>query len=76
MAERIRRSEQERVRIRHTVDVMRPMLDGIEKALALPGPIGTDAAQAIVTAALAVAMGIAKSDAFDLAETSGTRTGP
>lgn len=58
------RASGERVRLRHSVERLRAQAGGIDKALKLNGPIGHEAAQAVVTSALEIAMLIARHDAF------------
>ncbi len=62
------RREGERVRVRHAIERMRAHLGGLEVALRLPTPIGTEAAEGITRTALEIAMNIAKHDAYDQAE--------
>jgi hypothetical protein len=66
------RSSDERTRLRYAVSHLRAAADSVETAMRLGGPIGTDVAQSIETAAANVARGIAKVDAFFLAELDAT----
>jgi hypothetical protein len=62
------RSDDERARMKHTIDRLRATLDAVEVALALRGPFGTEAAQAITQTSTELACQIAKHDAYELAE--------
>lgn len=61
------REEGERIRLRHTVEHLKAVVDSIEVALRLEGPIGTELAQTLTQVAIAGAMQIAKHDAFAMA---------
>ena len=64
------RSEGERERLQHALTRARATLNSLETALTLPGPIGHETAQALVTSALELAMLIARHDAFSQVESS------
>ena len=65
------RSEAERVRLKHAISRMRGILDGLEMAMRLPGPIGYEASNALVLGTAEVTGQIAKHDAFVLVEGEG-----
>lgn len=62
------RSADERTRLRHALDHLRSCANAVEAALRYDAPLGADLAQTVETAALNVSRGIAKHDAFLLAE--------
>lgn len=63
-----KRSEAETIRIRHSVTILRAVLDSVDIAVSLGGPIGSDLAQTVLTSGSVLAMQIAKHDAFELYE--------
>lgn len=62
------RAEGERERLLHSIARMRSTLIGLEKALTMNGPVGLEAAQAVVMSATEIALQVAKLDAYDLVE--------
>lgn len=61
------RDQGEWIRLRHATDRLRAHLDGLDTALRLGGPIGTEVAQGIAQTAVEMAMQIAKHDAYAMA---------
>lgn len=70
------RSEGERVRLRHSIRRSHTTLRALETAMTLPGPIGHETAESIVLAAAGIALGIAKLDAYSLAESDAAKERP
>lgn len=64
----MKRSEGEKVRMRHAIERMRASLNSLESAMKQPVPFGAAAAEAITGTALEIAMQVAKHDAFLLVE--------
>lgn len=65
----MKRSDGERIRVKHTIVTVRSTLDAIEIALADRGnPMSSDGAQAIATMAILLAMQISRVDAYMRAE--------
>lgn len=62
------RSAAERVRLEGSIRNLRGLIDGIETALKMNGPIGTDVAQALLTGSSSLALQLARHDAYDLYE--------
>lgn len=62
------RAAGERARLAHAVERMRGCLVSLETALRCAGPIGADAGHAAIVTATEIATGIAKHDAYLLAE--------
>jgi hypothetical protein len=62
------RSAAERVRLEGSIRNLRGLIDGIETALKMKGPVGTDVAQALLTASSSLALQLARHDAYDLYE--------
>jgi hypothetical protein len=62
------RSRGERIRLEHATARLHASLGAPDTALTMSGPIGHEAAQAIVTNAIEIAMLIARHDAFEIAE--------
>lgn len=62
-----KRTEDERVRVAHGIHSARATLDSLERALKLPGPIGSEAATALTLATLEIVRSISRHDALDLA---------
>lgn len=65
---RMRRSQGERERLRHSITRLRTTLDSLETGLKMGGPVGNEAIGALVTGALEVSLQVAKLDAFELVE--------
>lgn len=63
-----KRSEAERVRLEGSIRNLRGLIDGVETAVKLGGPIGTDVAQALLTGSASLALQLARHDAYDLYE--------
>ncbi len=61
------RADGERVRLVHSIARMRATLDGLELAIGMGGPVGLEAAQAVILTATEIALQVAKLDAYDLA---------
>lgn len=54
----------ERIRLRHQIDIMRRTLEALEIAIAQDVPIGGDVAQYVAATAVTIALTISKADAF------------
>lgn len=62
------RSAAERVRLQGSIQHLRGLIGGIETALSLGGPVGTDVAQALLLGASSLALQLARHDAYDMYE--------
>ncbi len=62
------RSAAEQVRLKHSIAILREVLNSVDIAIHLGGPIGSDLAQTVLTSASVLAMQVAKHDAFELYE--------
>lgn len=60
-------NREERTRIKHTVSRLRAMLDSLEIALTMPGPIG-EAGNAIAQTGTEIAVEVARADAYERVE--------
>ncbi len=71
----MKRSDGERLRLQHAIAHARGALDSVELGMSFKGgAIGTEVAQTLTISAIAVAMNIAKYDAFILAESDAKGT--
>lgn len=64
----MKRSDGERERLQHSIGRLRDTLDGLERGMLLGGPVGQEAAQAVMQTAMEIATQIARLDAFELVE--------
>lgn len=64
----MKRSDGEKVRMRHAIERMRATLNSLEAAMTQNVPFGAQTAEAVTGTALEIAMQVAKHDAFLLVE--------
>lgn len=71
----MKRSEGEKVRLRHALSRMRAHVDALMKSLEMPVPIGNETVEAMSRTVFEIAMQVAKHDAYLTKEEEATKAG-